>query len=62
MFEKNEITIKPVLKEVFDETGDTVEKTTFSIYKITYAEESFIFDNNFIVNNIAVVPFIVVIK
>ena len=50
------------LKEVFDETGDTVEKTTFSICKITYAEESFIFDNNFIVNNIAVVPFIVVIK
>ena len=62
VFEKNEITIKPVLKEVSDETGDTVEKTTFSIYKITYAEESFIFDNNFIVNNIAVVPFIVVIK
>lgn len=62
VFEKNEITIKPVLKEVSDETGDTVEKTTFSIYKITYAEESFIFDNNFIVNNIVVVPFIVVIK
>ena len=62
VFEKNEITIKPVLKEVADETDTLAEKTIFPIRKITYAEESFIFDNNFIVNNVAVVPFIVVIK
>lgn len=62
VFEKNGIIIKPVLKEGADGTDTLAEKTTFPIYKITYAEEAFIFDNNFIVNNVAVVPFIVVIK
>ena len=62
MYKKKEKNIKQVKKYVTNSTANKVKKTTFSIYKITYAEESFIFDNNFIVNNIAVVPFIVVIK
>lgn len=61
VFEKNEVIISPVLEKTAIER-EILDNLTFQIYEISYAQESFIYGNNFIINDVAVVPFSVVIQ